>query len=75
MTYDVNGIDSNESSYMEDSKSDEDDTITNALADYVLHQYSKAEDARYSDENSWIKAYKNYRGIYSTDVQFLETEK
>jgi hypothetical protein len=75
MTYDVNGIDSNESSYMEDSKSDEDDTITNALADYVLHQYSKAEDARYSEENSWIKAYKNYRGIYSTDVQFLETEK
>jgi hypothetical protein len=32
MTYDVNSIDSNESSYMEDSDSDEDATISNALA-------------------------------------------
>ena len=75
MTYDVNSIDSNESSYMEDSDSDEDATISNALADYVTQQYSRAEDARYTDENSWIKAYKNYRGIYNADVQFLETEK
>ena len=48
MTYDVNSIDSNESSYMEDSDSDEDATISNALADYVTQQYSRAEDARCS---------------------------
>ena len=75
MAQDVHGIDSNESSYMDDSEGDSADSTTSALASYVTNLYSKAEDARYTDENSWIKAYKNYRGTYSADVQFLETEK
>tara|TARA_R110000787_G_scaffold89750_2_gene189811 strand:- start:4616 stop:6793 length:2178 start_codon:yes stop_codon:yes gene_type:complete len=75
MAQDAHGIDSNESSYMDDSEGGSADSTTNALADYVNQQYSRAEDARYADENSWIKAYKNYRGTYSADVQFLETEK
>ena len=76
MAYDVNDIDSGKSSYLEDNKDEgEDATSINALAGYVEQQYKRAEDARYTDENSWIKAYKNYRGVYNSDVQFLETEK
>ena len=76
MAYDVNDIDSSKSSYLEDTKDEGEDAVSiNALSGYVEQQYKRAEDARYTDENSWIKAYKNYRGVYNSDVQFLETEK
>ena len=35
----------------------------------------KAEDARYSDEQRWLKAYRNYRGIYGSDTAFSSKEK
>ena len=55
---------------------DPDDTRTmSGLAGYVRKQFSRAEDARYTEEEKWIKAYKNYRGVYDCHVQFLETEK
>ena len=42
---------------------------------FVKDRYKRAEDHRYSDEQRWLKAYRNYRGIYGTDVQFTDTEK
>ena len=55
---------------------DPDDTrLMSGLAGYIRKQFSRAEDARYTEEEKWIKAYKNYRGVYDSDVQFLETEK
>jgi hypothetical protein len=42
---------------------------------YVESRFNRAEDARYADENRWLRAYRNYRGIYGSDVQFTETEK
>ena len=55
---------------------DSDDVrLMNGLAGYVRKQFNRAEDARYTEESKWIKAYKNYRGVYDADVQFLETEK
>ena len=45
------------------------------LTSFVHERYKRAEDARQNDETRWIKAYKNYRGLYGSDVQFTEAEK
>ena len=42
---------------------------------FVQDRYKRAEDARYADEERWLRAYRNYRGLYSSDVQFTDTEK
>ncbi len=42
---------------------------------FVDSQYTRAKDARYSDEERWLDSYRNYRGIYSSEVQFTDTEK
>ena len=64
-------------SFVEDTKdsNDYDDPTVGDIVGFVEQRYSKAEKARYSDEQRWIKAYQNYRGIYGPDVQFTSTEK
>ena len=42
---------------------------------FVKERFRKAETARRTDEERWIQAYRNYRGIYSPEVQFTSTEK
>jgi hypothetical protein len=42
---------------------------------FVDSQYTRAKDARYADEERWLDSYRNYRGIYSSEVQFTDTEK
>jgi len=42
---------------------------------FVNSQYNRSKDARRSDEDRWLDAYRNYRGLYSSEVQFTETEK
>ena len=59
------------------------DVTTQAMSDpkaghiieLVMSKFKKAEDARYIDEQRWMDAYRNYRGIYNTEVQFTEAEK
>jgi len=46
-----------------------------SVISFVQDRYKRAEDHRYADEQRWLKAYRNYRGIYGTDVQFTDTEK
>jgi len=48
---------------------------TNEVASFVEERFKKSEDSRYSEEQRWITAYRNYRGLYGPDVQFTETEK
>jgi len=61
---------------LEDS---EDSNVTDGgirgIANYVMASFKKAEDYRYEDETRWVRAYRNYRGIYGPDVQFTEAEK
>jgi len=61
---------------LEDS---EDSNVTDievkGIANYVISQFKKSEDYRYDDETRWVRAYRNYRGIYGPDVQFTEAEK
>ena len=45
------------------------------IIDLVMSKFNKAEDARFVDEQRWMDAYRNYRGIYNTEVQFTEAEK
>tara|TARA_A200000159_G_scaffold147117_2_gene153921 strand:- start:2478 stop:4595 length:2118 start_codon:yes stop_codon:yes gene_type:complete len=42
---------------------------------FVEERYRRAEDARDADETRWLRAYRNYRGLYGSDVQFTDTEK
>lgn len=42
---------------------------------FVNSQYTRSKDARYADEERWLDSYRNYRGLYSSEVQFTETEK
>ena len=46
-----------------------------ALPGIISARFKRAEDARYSDEQRWLKAYRNYRGIYSSDMAFSSKEK
>ena len=50
-------------------------TEKSSLVGLVKERYKRAEDARYADETRWLKAYRNYRGIYGSDVQFTDSEK
>ena len=70
-------MDDEESSFIEDRSSEEDysDPSVGNIVGFVEEKYSTAETARYSDEQRWIRAYRNYRGIYGPDVQFTSTEK
>ena len=70
-------MDDEESSFIEDRSSEDDysDPSVGNIVGFVEEKYSTAETARYSDEQRWIRAYRNYRGIYGPDVQFTSTEK
>jgi hypothetical protein len=46
-----------------------------SVISFVEDRYKRSEDSRYADEERWLKAYRNYRGLYSKDVQFTDTEK
>jgi hypothetical protein len=54
--------------------SEEDTTLSNLVA-FVNDKYHKAEDTRRQDEERWLRAYRNYRGIYGPDVRFTEAER
>ena len=65
-----------ESIVLEDTdESSVDDSKTNNIIPYIEGRYRRAEDYRQQDEHRWLDAYRNYRGIYSPDVQFTEAEK
>lgn len=53
----------------------QEDLIVSPLASFVQERFKRAEDARLNDEERWLRAYRNYRGIYGPDVQFTEAEK
>ena len=66
-------VDKNELSAL--TEKTEDESSYDSLVSYVEARYERARTRRYSDEERWVQAYKNYRGIYGPDVQFTETEK
>ena len=51
-----------------------DEASTN-IAGTVRSKFEDAETGRYQHEQRWLKAYKNFRGIYDSTTQFRESEK
>jgi len=69
-------MDMEEASSIEDVKEEDySDPAAGQIVSFVKEKFSKAETARELDEQRWIQAYRNYRGIYGPDVQFTSTEK
>jgi len=61
-------------------KTDEAKEIDNAenvpgLVAHVKKKFTSAEDGKNEDETRWLKAYKNYRGIFDSTTQFRSSEK
>ena len=57
---------------------DMDDSIFSSksnLLTFVGERFRRSEDARRADEDRWLRAYRNYRGLYGSDVQFTDSEK
>lgn len=46
-----------------------------ALAEYIKKKFDDAENGRYAYEQRWLKAYKNFRGIYDSTTQYRESER
>jgi hypothetical protein len=51
------------------------DADVSSIIPFILGRYQRSEDYRYADEERWLRAYRNYRGLYGPDVQFTEAEK
>ena len=51
-----------------------DEASTNIVG-AVKSKFEDAETGRYQHEQRWLKAYKNFRGIYDSTTQFRESEK
>ena len=49
--------------------------VKSNLAGLIEARYAEAQMARDSDENRWITAYHNFRGLYPKNVRFRESEK
>ena len=47
----------------------EDVDVSNIIP-FIMERYQRAEDYREQDEQRWLRAYRNYRGLYGPDVQF-----
>ena len=51
------------------------DVNVSSIIPFVQERFTRAEDYRNNDEERWLRAYRNYRGLYGSDVQFTEAEK
>ena len=52
-----------------------DETLRNNLVGLITDRYTSAKMSRDLDEQRWLTAYHNYRGLYGKNVRFRESEK
>ena len=66
MTDTNNFMETDASSSLDDIKDTEnsDDPKSGSIVQLVEQRFKKAEDARFVDEQRWMSAYRNYRGLY-----------
>jgi len=65
-----------EVSFIEDKdKESLSDPSVGSIVSYIQKRFDKAETSRNGEEQRWIKAYRNYRGLYGPDVKFTSSEK
>lgn len=58
-----------------DSEVEQESHKHSGIVDFVKANYNRSKDARYTDEIRWLECYRNFRGIYGSDVQFTDNEK
>ena len=51
------------------------DIDVSKIIPFIMERYHRADDYRQQDETRWLRSYRNYRGIYGSDIQFTEAEK
>jgi len=47
----------------------------NSLIGLIREKFYQAETSKVYDEKRWLKAYRNYRGLYGPEMAFRESEK
>ena len=62
-------------SLVEESKEKNKDNDYSNLQGLIKQRFIRSEDSRLFDESRWLKAYRNYRGLYGSDMAFTEKEK
>ena len=60
---------------LEDSADESEDLEYSAFVAEIRSKYQRSKDRRLTDEDRWLTAYKNYRGVYDDTTQFTETER
>jgi hypothetical protein len=45
------------------------------LVGYIRNRFQQTETSRLYDEKRWLKAYRNYRGLYGPEMAFRSNEK
>jgi len=60
---------------LKDSKAEDDALKYQSLISFVKERYSRSKSKRLTDEQRWLSAYRNFRGIYGPEVAFTDTEK
>ena len=45
------------------------------IVGYIERKYNEAKTSRSTHESRWLRAYKNYRGVYDSTTQFRDSEK
>lgn len=53
----------------------ENDTVLEPVAVFVMERFNRAKDKKQVDETRFLQAYRNFRGLYGSDVKFTEAEK
>ena len=51
------------------------DSELSGVIKFIQDSFKRSKDWRRFDEERWLQSYRNYRGIYSPDVQFTEAER
>ena len=47
----------------------------NPLVGYIRNKFQESETSKVYDEKRWLKAYRNYRGLYGPEMAFRDSEK
>ena len=59
----------------EENKKEGYESEGNALVGLIRSKFQEAETSKIYDEKRWLKAYRNYRGIYGPEMAFRDNEK
>jgi hypothetical protein len=65
VSYENEGVDA-----IEDGEKTYDEAVS-----FVKERFERAKTKKLSDERRFLRSYQNFRGLYSSDVMFSETEK